>query len=1003
MNAKGTRFLAVLAVMAVAFAAFAAIDFAEGTSTVDGKYLNFNDGTNDIQPIVEDGVTLEASKAYYADRNVTVTAPSSGAAIVFLVDGAKLTINGASSGSAIVGVYSASKITTTSGSTSTSAYPSGTIFVKNGVKATCLTDKVFAVPTITEDITTIADLDIPVDAGNTVEVLSGTVKIEANADVNVTAGWTLKANVLFMASGVSINLPAGAVYEGTVTCDESFDEDESTVKLKLVSSGNSAITSGSITLTGSYGADELASEIAAADGDVILDAVTITDGKLTIDSENVQVANGLTINEGATIVIEQQLVVPEEAETIVINNNGTIDKGTGVDLSIYDVGGDGTIVNTQDVADMRNQYVSGEATQDTIYPANQVLIVDGSWTIVSGAEIVVKGQLDVPAGTVLVIEENAQLILRNAAIANIDGSLVISDVDETAVQGLFQIESGTVNVGGLVTVAGLFLLTNDDQPYGNVNILEDGVILVDTTGTLQATGDDAAKSSLTIEQDGSLAVYGAIGIETIYNSGNVLINSLEPAVGNSQIYQRSNDAYVGIEAYTVKTTDAEGTGLYTLTITDSGLVFYENAAGTVVKKVDGVFSGINQLVIAPQNAAAGAAGFSVTVSGITVVESVTATSTTLADDDGPVYNKKYYTNTMEIMGEVDVASYNDNGDDKTYPLTLTLTADRAAEVPVLMDLELGLNVELVNAATSKLTVYGFLDASALTTDSGRALFTNNGTVTVSGVGLITKHSSAINTADGAVVNAVEYIEKISTISYYNYVSFDMAIALVNEDDSITKLKALGSTSATVSGVLPDGVTLDVIGTVTIGSTTNRDITLTIADMASVKGAGTIIVDASMYAEDQSVVKVPAANIKSDVKTTQVDSRGKEIKNGWALWTNIYTALAAAQPGDTVKITSTDEYVRLTSSVEIKDGVTLKVPGPAKLWLADGVTLTVNGILVSEEDIFAETKFDVTAKYLADEKSSAILANGVMDLAKVPSYSLGLPAPGADDDAGKHYV
>lgn len=992
MNAKGTKFLAVLAVMVMAFAAFAVINATTDAAGNVVHEVTLEKGT-DITVVTEEGAALDAGTAYYIGADVSVSV-GAGTYIFFVLDGKVLNIE--ATGGAIVGIYSAKLVGgTTSTTTSTSGTESDslTLYVKNGIAAACLDEEnEWDFPEDLSEVTSIATVDLPMADGDSAEFYNGDAVLAAAGDVEVEDGWTLAADVVLANEGDAIKLGAGSIFVGTVTFDNSVDATETTpaviditiavLALKAGDDG-AAITAGSIELSGEFTVEEFALAI-AGEGDIVLDGVTIiasddpdaVNGALLITADVTVQGEGLTINDGVIMTVSS--TVKTEGDATIVND-GTILQDAGGDMSeaAIDPLSIGDFMNVADPDDMKTQEQKGEATQTTVYPANQVIkIVSGTtWTLVAGTEITIKGQLYVEEGAKIIIAPGAKLNITNAAIVDVLGEIVIQyeedeDVSPLMWFGTMEVITGSINVEGAITVDGLLQLDGDQMPYGIITIDEEGIVIINASGMLVT---DDLNSELNIADDASLIVYGSLDAETIYNAGMVLINSGVPATGDTVIYQMADAATVSIYKYTVYADDED---LFTVTITDAAMPISVYNYETEEYELSTVLleDQVNSVIITPASAGVGDDGddYFVTVKDITVIEDVDV----LATIDDIVY----YYNTIIVAGEVGVSiSY--EGDDEAAAgakgrVTVDIDATVAAIIPEEFELS-GATAGVTINNGGELIVYG--DLNAVVTSGDKSTFNNNGEVTVLENGVASVRDQKMD----AVINACEYIIETSTKKTYFYVSIDTALDILNTG-LVDKTTARGVNTMTRSNELPaeTTLTLEADSAIFIGDEEDTEVTLYVDALANIKGSNAdIYVNGTMFAEDQSKVK-KTVNIHSDVKTYETDAKGKEKKDGWAKWTNLTAALNAAQPGDVVTITrdadEIQEYVYVKSNTTIKDGVTLVVPaGKAPLLLFNGVTLTVNGDLTTGEDIWAETQFGVKAKRSVNYNSSAIVVNGAL--------------------------
>ena len=721
-----------------------------------------------------------------------------------------------------------------------------------------------------------------------------------------------------------------------------------------------------------------------------LDAQTALDSNVTVPGNDVVVKDSrgtldkLTVGEDGTLNVKrgQTLEVPASTSvdnngTIVndgtIDNNGTLTNNKTLVNNGNTTGnaieGTGTVVSPSDMEEMT---VTGTAKTDSTFTADQIVVVDGTWTLVSGTDIIIEGQLVVPEGSQIIIEAgatltiNSQIGLANEDLvaADIAGSIFVDQVDVTSGTdyGLFKIENGTVSVSGSIDVYGNVTLTGTTSEL---------VIEQDANMTVEATSNVTSES--TIANYGVIDILGAFTAE-VDNYSAVTINSDVAATGETKIHLLANGATVDVQNYTAGTDGS-------ITIDDVGLTFPRQDAATATN---------NTITIMPSSN--NSTNYDVVFSGITVVETVT--------QETNASGAREYVNIMDVSGSMAVSAVlKDEGTsgDVTPDADVSLNGDK--RITVSGDLVVGEGIAVTN--NGSLVVSGTVDAVA-----GSFANTSGETVDVSGDGEITLKGR--ETSINATINATRYTTGTGGDAVTHYVTVDTALATVNETgNTVTQLTVLGTQTVTVSATLPAGVTMDVSGaTLVIGEENGSDVTLTVADGATVRGASTeITVNGTLYAENKrDIQQTTQSTIVSDVYSEEVDENGKVVRDGWARWTNIYTAMAGANPGDVITVNKDkdDGYVEITENLTIPTDVTLQVPaGKAPLLIMDGVTLTVDGTLTTEEDVYAETMFGTSAVDIpasgssAAVRSSLVVVNGTLQTSVGAEYGNSTAAT-ADD-------
>ncbi len=763
----------------------------------------------------------------------------------------------------------------------------------------------------------------------------------------------------------------GIISNGNVTVGENSKVDAQSLYVK--GTGNELTVTGDITV-----------------GNAIVDNVNMSGGSATFNGT-------LTGNK----------VDGSYGSTTIAGDTGTAVLGSKVDLNKITKTGNAGI--TVDPSAMEDMIVGGTTTgkdnpDGTVYPINQIVTVTGSWTLAPGANITIQGQFVLPADTTLTIQNGASLTLAPGSVSKIDGKVVIEEKDSNNTGD----KNGKLTANGKVSVTGSVQSFGDIVVGGEFSIEADAVVSVEDAGSILT----AAGSKLTVKDSGALEIRGAFGPDEnnemfeVYNYGLVTIDSEVAVTAPSFIYQMASGAAVDVVNYTVDatqtTTDADGSkkGNYTLTVTDAQLA---PAKG----KTDVIGDKANQITIsavATPNSGDGTGDSLATVSGIKIVEGVVSKTTKPTDSEFVEISSKYYIATMDVSGSIAVSTQYKGTD--TVTVTGTAAVDFTGKTGIVVSdgavLSVGAKVTVTNAGVMNVAgkVESVVDGSA--SNSGKAVF-SNGIAVAPGVALTVTGNGSVrsNTALAGTVNATNYSEGTPKIE--NYVTLDAALAMVNADgNTVKQLNIMGANKVTASATLPADVTAKQDtgekNVITIGEKAGDDITITIAKGAVFKNNGKTIVNGTLYAEDKTNVK--GTDIISDVYSEQFGEDGKAVRNGWAQWTNLVNALNGAEAGQTITISKDKDAgdVEIAADTEIKAGVTLKVPSDtATLLLKNGVTLTVNGKLITEQAIKAENSFDVEARNVAKatDNSSAVIVNGVFASTEAINYGYVAPIKGTD--------
>ena len=801
------------------------------------------------------------------------------------------------------------------------------------------------------------------------------------------------------------NYKAGTSTDGSISIDKDANATAtSTVSISGMTEYNAKkVVSVYTTITGTIGignnsitCNELApatgESIVFSEGSIVIGGtvdestpgnIVITGGNAQINVSEIPAGMTITVNANATLLIPADVALNG-----AIINNGSV-KNDGAITGSGSITGTGKVtigvngsieasVNTSSVevvvdeSGMETQYVGGTAsTGETNYSANQIVqVIDGQdWKLVSGAVVTIKGQLVVPEGSKVIIEDGAQLIINGKIASEIDGVVSLAvDMDETATSigevdyygGILKIDNSTVNFNADVEISGSLVVVNKGIANFNANITvsEYGVIASGATETVK------------VSEVSVMTVNGSMNVAKISNYGAVVIDSAV-ASASSEISLLASGAYVDVVRYTV----AKDTTLASLTITDMGIK---------IGKLESV-ARTNTITIVPATTSDDSAAL-FTVYGIKVTESAV-----VATEASPSTNK-YINNVMDISGDVKTSASTET--ESPYPVTtviVTINSGAATSgiTPVTSKgftvsdaLTVGQNVTVI--VDGEIVVTGTVTAvakavaaSGSTPASAAAEFTvRTGKLVMKDTGLVQVPNTNVLAKDK--VEAAVYETTVDTTTKYNnYVTVDSALDKVNADSTVTKVEVLNNQTVTKNNTVPTGVTLTVTYDMKVGSSTNRDVTLTTAADAgkiTIADGKKIIVYGTLYAENKSKLNTEA-QVQSDVKSVQLNEKGVAVKNGWAKFTNLYTAMEEANAGETITVSTYNLII--DRNLTIKDQVTLAIPetvdaNNVAVTVKDGVTITVNGYIVTQAQLTADSKYATSASTVDGQKSSAFV-------------------------------
>ena len=681
----------------------------------------------------------------------------------------------------------------------------------------------------------------------------------------------------------------------------------------------------------------------------------------------------ITVGKGVTLTIDGK-VAQAESSNATISGAGVLVIGSNAQVAADAIG---EISQRVSESVMEDQGVTGTASEGTTaYPKEQIITVIDTWTLGKGSEITIEGKLVVPEGCKIVIQAGASLTIKGAAIAEIDGDIVIEAGYEVqgkdpVLGGEFIIDDNAeVSIAGNVQVDGTLRLTDG-------KIMMDGAVTITEDGVFKITAGKAI-----VAENGVLTVEGTVeASKAISNYGQIIIDSEEASNGFT-IDQMASGAVVDVISFTG---NQGNTGVV---VTDENLTI-------TYQKQEKENPNANTITLKPVES--GVAEIDYTISGVKI--------TTTAKLD----KNKNVESSMEIVG--DIRASNDDTTTASDSAGASVTLNGMGAITVSENLTLGKNVTVSNAG--KLVITGAVDATA-------GKFTNTVDETENVFGIIVKDSGSLvvkKTALEGEINAAVYKTETADTSkdtLWNYVTIDAALNAAKTNDKITTITVSGEQELTASNDVPAKVTLNIDGELLIGCDKHPGVVLNVDAEGAIKGDGEVTVNGTLFAENGSKV---TTTVNSDVKSIEVDADGKTVKNGWSKWTNLATALAEAESGDIITVSTPTLVIKANTTVP--EGVTVVVNSDttAKFVINDGVTFTVNGTVITETGIEAETKFATAAKDLGDgdaKNRSAMIVNGAIKSTVSIGYADnngdgnkllkdGAPISGAYYEVGEYFV
>lgn len=808
-----------------------------------------------------------------------------------------------------------------------------------------------------------------------------------NFSVKSIDGYMLKDGTLSINNGtvLYVTIPGGysftmpakdvvitAVFEKIPTHTITVEPSENgTVTASSVEAAAGATVTLTITPDETYALDEL-TVTDAQDNKIV-----VVDGKFVMPASPVKVKATFTDAERFEVTFDEDITVKNAVSGEPYTSPAMIPSGTIVSVMAAEKIGqvatispalndDGTYKITKDVKftvtykekEYEDASFSGSINTVTEFGVNQLVTVPKDTVLQKGAAISIYGKLFVPEGVTIKISSGASLNIYG--IADIQGNLEVEGADEFAEEkepGMFLVHgNGEATISGTVNVDGVFATDVNAKIviksaaevagdiFGNIEVSEDATLTV--TGHVEGDESEQKRTKFTVY-------------------GNLTIASDVPTSGFDVMMKKNGTfviqkAVLGTNAGNVGDDGVGGD----IRVTDDG-VYYKDKKDAIINEL--IINGKIKVKSGDVQGEYEPFGYGAAVSGITVSVSSTETKVTEGEHKGQMK----HVSVMSVSGNVSVAgeiiydqSLNSPEVEKYSAQIRAMAAEKStimidkdlslgemvtsffkdAEVaaPVTVSAGAGLNLDGETEVKAAITA-NFKDTTG---DVQSMIALENGaTVTVTGDGSIAS-LVPIHGAD-RTVNATLY-------GKYMYVSFDMAIAALNAAKT-KEVSAYGVQTLTASGEIPAGtvVKLTENSMLNIGSEDSTDVVLSVASgngiMLRSNNSKGIEVYGTLYAAKASNIDSNLRDkmvedrkaIASDVESHALKADGKtQDLNGFAKWTNIYTALDTAESGQTVAI---QRNIPDLKSVTVKDGVTLDLNG-YMVNVAKKAVLTIIGTL-----------------------------------------------------------
>ena len=705
--------------------------------------------------------------------------------------------------------------------------------------------------------------------------------------------------------------------------------------------------------------------------------IEVVDGKFVMPGSPVKVKATFTDAVRFEVTFDEDITVKNAVSGELYTSPAMIPSGTIVSVMAAEKIGqvatispalndDGTYKITKDVKftvtykekEYEDASFSGSINTITEFGENQLVTVPKDTVLQKGASISIYGKLFVPEGVTIKVSTGASLNIYG--IADIQGNLEVEGADEFAEEkepGMFLVHgNGEATISGTVNVDGVFATDVNAKIviksaaevagdiFGNIEVSEDATLTV--TGHVEGDESEQKRTKFTVY-------------------GNLTIASDVPTSGFDVMMKKNGTlviqkAVLGTNAGNVGDDGVGGD----IRVTDDG-VYYKDKKDAITNKL--IINGKIKVKSGVVQGEYEDFGYGAAVSGITVSASSTETKVT----EGEHMGQMKHVSVMSVSGNVSVAGeiiYDqslNSPEVEEYSAEIRAMAAEKSTIMIDKDLSLGEKVDasfrdvevaapVAISAGAELMLDGVTEVKAAITANfkdttgdaqSKIALKNGATVTVTGDGSIAS-LAAIHGAD-KTVNATLY-------GKYMYVSFDMAIAALNAAKT-KEVSAYGVQTLTASAEIPAGtvVKLTENSMLNIGSEDSTDVVLSVASgngiMLRSNNSKGIEVYGTLYAAKASNIDSNLRDkmvedrkaIASDVESHALKADGKtQDLNGFAKWTNIYTALDTAESGQTVAI---QRNIPDLKSVTVKDGVTLDLNG-YMVNVAKKAVLTIIGTL-----------------------------------------------------------
>ena len=768
---------------------------------------------------------------------------------------------------------------------------------------------------------------------------SGTVKviggqgteniISVSQSVNGTYYLTADTTIL---EGVTLTVPRNAVldlqgYNLTIEGTLAVDRNGTVISTGVVDGKDNAIilkSTGAIQNNGTIGKDGL---ITVKNGETPSVAGDQTVSMQEINGVNIQLVRSLN-DDGDRVY-----------DMYVSGNVSKISGAVNPTLSIANVGINANMSIGKDVTfNVDNAVVSKNVT---LTNDGKVMTITNDLELSNGAKVVINapttGTIVVPTGTIesgdeFVTETEGQSSVQFTTSTTGDvvgltvsaGRVTIPNDDGTAdiVQRMYI--GGSMGVAEKETTAGI-TLSNDVYISESLFVPEEVVItgtyniIVDQAGTVTAE----AQEDLTFTGAEYIIETTSEGVPTetyYYTSFANAMAQIAAAQGNvvyvSGTFEISGTYNVAADQY------IEPKGTHAVTVAEDGAITVDSDGvieNNTFVKIYGKVTALEGTGYTPAKGAKIYAVYTVdeetndtTYSGFKLALDGAAAGQTIT-----VVDEAEYDGNMTIISGVTV--------DVDAGVTLIVLGNVTVDGKLILDNLSTLKVGKDAGKDYTITVNGELDAS-----EGGKIAPNKGNVDLYSAGTTTVYKAEDVTVD---VNAAYYIDGETV-----YTSVAKAVAYA-EENALPNVYAKGT--FTENGAIEsDGVNINILGTVTLGTVTINNAKIQIGTDADEDACYTADVS-GLTGTGDATATVSVSKTKATVESiVKLDAAGQ---NGYALSINSIDCAVEIAAG-TVQVTDADINLRKTVTLTIASGATMLVNEDTEIALAGGEYIKNSGTI-----------------------------------------------------------